>query len=417
MTDRLTLNLGLRYDLIWNATNQEVEALPWIQGGRPQDNDNIQPRLGFAYQLTDRTVVRGGAGLYYPDIIAGNFTHSTRINTTSFLEPNNNGRFDFPSNPFAGPYPNYAQATLQTCNVNNRPGCILRAAEELAPPADLSALTSTWQTSIGMQRQIGAQTAFEVDYVYKHDANQKVIHANVNVLYDQATGANRGFSNAANRPVPEWGQIGMYAYHGWANYHAMQTSLTKRFSDNWQASATYTLSGYWNGDPQPLTVIGGQVQEVPFPVQSDLGGAYSLGVTDQRHRLTLNGLWQIGAGFQMSGIYFFGSGERDDTFYGADLRDLGGGNQRLRPDGTLIPRANFVGEPIHRVDVRLSQRIPVGGRLRADGLLEVFNLFDRANYGSYVLDQANTRQFGQPTRNANIAYSPRALQLGFRLTF
>jgi len=47
MTERLTLNLGLRYDLIWNATNQEVEALPWIQGGRPQDANNVQPGSGL----------------------------------------------------------------------------------------------------------------------------------------------------------------------------------------------------------------------------------------------------------------------------------------------------------------------------------------------------------------------------------
>jgi len=416
LTDRLTLNLGLRYDLIWNATNQETVSEPWILPGRSQDADNIQPRLGFAYQWNDRTVVRGGAGLYYPDIIAGNFTHSTRINTTTFLEPSNDGRPDFPSNPFNGPYPSYQQALQQTCNVNNRPGCILRAAEELAPPEGLDGLTSTWQASIGVQRQIGVNAAFEADYVYKHDENQKVLHPNVNVTYDQATGANRPFGNAANRPIPTWGQVGFYAYHGWANYHALQMSVTKRFSNNWQAAASYTLSGYWNGDPAPLAMIGGVVREVPFPVGADLGGEYTLGVTDQRHRLTLNGLWQVAYGFQVSGIYFFGSGEREDSFYGVDLRDLGGGSQRLRPNGTIIPRANFVGDPIHRVDIRLSQRVPLGGRVRVDGLLELFNLFDRANYGLYVLDEAN-RQYGQPQRNANIAYSPRAVQLGFRLQF
>jgi carboxypeptidase family protein len=416
VTDRLTLNLGLRYDLIWNATNQETVSEPWILPGRSQDADNIQPRLGFAYQWNDQTVIRGGAGLYYPDIIAGNFTHSTRINTTTFLEPSNDGRPDFPSNPFNGPYPTYQQALQQTCNVNNRPGCILRAAEELAPPEGLGNLTSSWQATIGAQRQIGPQAAFEIDYVYKHDDNQKVLHPNVNVIYDEQTGANRPFSVAANRPIPTWGQVGFYAYHGWANYHAMQTSLTKRFSNNWQASATYTLSAYRNGDPPPLAMIGGVVREVPFAVAGDLGGEYTLGVTDQRHRLTLNGLWQVVGGFQVSGIYFFGSGERDDTFWGQDLRDLGGGSQRLRPNGTIIPRANFVGDPIHRVDLRLSQRIPLGWRLRADGLLEVFNLFDRANYGTYVLDEAN-RQFATPQRSTNIAYAPRAMVLGFRLQF
>jgi outer membrane receptor protein involved in Fe transport len=46
----LTLNLGLRYDLIWDAFANQVQVLPWIIGGRPQDTNNLQPRVGFAYQ-------------------------------------------------------------------------------------------------------------------------------------------------------------------------------------------------------------------------------------------------------------------------------------------------------------------------------------------------------------------------------
>jgi hypothetical protein len=413
VSDRLTLNLGLRYDFIKNATNQEIEAEPWISGGRPQDADNIQPRLGFAYQVDERTVLRGGAGLYYVDIIAGNFTHSTRINTTSFLEPSNDRRPNFPSSPFNGPPPNYQQALRQTCDNNFVSGCIRRAAEELAPPADLSNLTNSWQTSVGIQRQVGALSAFEIDYVYKHDSDQKVLHPNANVVYDRATGANIPFSNVNARPFPDWAQVGYYAYHGWANYHGMQSSFTKRFSNAWQAAASYTLSWYYNGDPPPISGAG---ELVPFPVAPDLGGEYSLGGTDQRHRLTLNGLWQAPMGFQVSGIYFFGSGERTDSSYGGDLRDLGGGSERLRPDGSIIPRSNFVGDPIHRVDIRLQQRVPLVGPVRVDGLLEVFNLFNRANYGSYVTDEAS-RQYGDPQRSANIAYSPRSVQLGFRITF
>jgi hypothetical protein len=275
----------------------------------------------------------------------------------------------------------------------------------------LNGLTSTWQSSIGFQRQLANNTALEMDYVYKHDSGQKVLHPNANVTYDPATGANLPFSDISTRPFPQWGQVGYYAYDGWANYHALQSSFSKRFSDNWQAAASYTMSGYWNGDPPPLTGAG---QIVTFPVADDLGNAYSLGVTDQRHRLTLNGMWQTPIGFQLSGIYFFGSGERRDVSAGDDNRDLGGGSERLRENGTIIPRASFVGDPIHRVDVRLQQRIPLG-RVSVDGLIEVFNVFDRANYGAYVTDESS-RQFGQPQRNSNIAYSPRAVQLGFRVT-
>ena len=416
ITDRLTLNLGLRYDLIWNATNQETVLEPFMAANRPQDADNIQPRLGFAYQLNDRTVARGGVGKYYVDIIAGNFTHSKRLLDTLFLERRNDGRPDFAVDPFNGPIPTFQDALQLICDVNPGPGCIRRGGEEMAPPSGLSGLTSSWQTSIGVQRQVADDTVFEVDYVYRRDIDQKVIHGNANVTFDPQTGANLPFGDLDSRPFPLWGTLGMYAYHGWANYHALQTTFTKRLSDNWQASANYTLSGYWTGDPPPLTFIDGRPGEVPFPVAADLGGDYSLGETDQRHRMVFNGIWQVGYGFQISGLYFFGSGERMGVSAGDDFRDLGGGSERLRRDGTIIPRTGFVGDAIHRVDVRFQQRVPLGGRARIDGILEVFNLFDRANFGSYVTDESSPR-FGQPNASSNLAYAPRTVQLGFRMTF
>ena len=51
-----------------------------------------------------------------------------------------------------------------------------------------------------------------------------------------------------------------------------------------------------------------------------------------------------------------------------------------------------------------------------DGILELFNLFDRANYGSYTTDRSSPR-YGQPNANSNLAFAPRTVQLGFRVTF
>ena len=44
---RLTVNLGLRYDLIWNAFAQSVEFPPFEMPDRPQDANNFQPRVGL----------------------------------------------------------------------------------------------------------------------------------------------------------------------------------------------------------------------------------------------------------------------------------------------------------------------------------------------------------------------------------
>jgi hypothetical protein len=193
-----------------------------------------------------------------------------------------------------------------------------------------------------------------------------------------------------------------------------------------QASATYTLSGLWDAQAVPYQYepVSGKVtrHKVGFPLAPDLGGEYTLAATDQRHRAVFNGIWDVAYGVQLSGLYFYGSGKRFGTNYGGDLRDLGESNggaplaARLRPDGTIVPRNSLVGKPIHRVDLRVRRHFRLAGRAGVDGLLEGFNLFNHANYGSYVTQESN-RNYAQPSFNSNIAYQPRMLQLGFRFTF
>jgi hypothetical protein len=88
----------------------------------------------------------------------------------------------------------------------------------------------------------------------------------------------------------------------------------------------------------------------------------------------------------------------------------------LRPDGTIVPRNDFVGHPLHRVDLRLQRQFKLGPKVKAAGLVEVFNVFNHANYGGYSTAQS-LANYGQPASVANVAYYPREAQLGFRLTF
>ena len=46
----LTLNLGLRYDLSMNASGKDYSVPPFVEAGKPDDTNNVQPRIGFAYQ-------------------------------------------------------------------------------------------------------------------------------------------------------------------------------------------------------------------------------------------------------------------------------------------------------------------------------------------------------------------------------
>jgi hypothetical protein len=82
---------------------------------------------------------------------------------------------------------------------------------------------------------------------------------------------------------------------------------------------------------------------------------------DQRHRAVVNGVWEIGAGVHMNGIHVYGSGSRHVTTTGLDRRNEGGGTAvpslRLRADGSILPRIGFIGDPIHRVDMRLPRDV------------------------------------------------------------
>ena len=105
------------------------------------------------------------------------------------------------------------------------------------------------------------------------------------------------------------------------------------------------------------------------------------------------------------------------TSYGVDLRNVGtGGSSRLRPDRSIVPRNNFVGAPIHRLDTRVQRRFVIRGHFGVDGILEVFNLFNHENYGAYTTTEVSPA-YGKPNQTTNLPYQPRTPQLAFRFAF
>jgi len=425
---RLTLNLGLRWDLQVGVNSEKTRFLPWLPGDLPYDKTNFGPRLGFAFTVTDKTVVRGGYGRFYTQTITDGAHQTAQYQILILADVPNDGRPDFAANIYNGRVPTYQELRANLCDVNFRAGCLRRdLAFEINHPWRQHPYSD--QASLGVQRQLGTTMSFEADYVYTAGRREEG-DSNMNLGYNPATGANYPFSDISKRPFPEWGTVYGEFLEGWSNYHGLETAFTKRFSQRWQASGTYTLSALRDSQPLPYQYglgANGVVTrtKIDFPLAPDMGGEYTLAATDQRHRATLNGIWDAGHGFQLSGVYFYGSGKRFSTSYGGDLRGVGesnGGAQgtpitpRLRPDGTIVARNNLVGLPIHRVDMRLQRRFRLAGRTSVDGLVEVFNVFNRANYGSYVTQESN-RSYGQPSFNSNIAYQPRMLQLGFRVAF
>jgi hypothetical protein len=453
--DRLTLNLGVRYDLDSNAHGEKITFLPWLPGNLPHDTNNVAPRIGVNYRLDDRTVLRGGYGLFFSfapnDGVHQTYGYLARFEYQVF----NDGRPDFASNWFGsgssnegewgGPKPTQAQALQTACDQNaalferwraqgfrGQAPCVLRAlTQEISYPGRQTPYSH--QASVGLQRQIGADMSFEANYVFTggHGDEQAI---NANLSYNPATGANYPFTDVTRRPFPQWGQVNLEFLEGWSNYHAGDFTLTKRFSNRWQAMATYTLAYFRDARPvRPQWYLGedgvAARRPIGFPLAQDMGGDYFYAgreifpgfgqAGDQRHRAVVNGIWSPGAGFQVSGIYLFGSGERYFANTGVDRRDEGGtrsGDFLLRADGSIMPRNSLVGDPIHKVDLRLQQRLPLVGRVALDGIFEVFNLFNHENYGNYVTNESNAN-FGQPAFTPNVQYFPRMLQFGVRATF
>ena len=394
----------MRYDIDSNGHSEEVKFLPWLPGDQPLDSNDVAPRVGMNLRLSDRTVLRAGYGLFFA-FAPNDGVQQTELYQRLFeMEIPTDGHPNFVPNwfgpwasaegEFGGPKPTRAQALQRACDVNFVPGCIRRTAGRLE------------ENSV-----------------------------NANLSYNPATGANYSFNDISRRPFPDWGLVNFELLEGYSNYHAGDFTFTKRYSNRWQATAIYTIASFKDASPaRDQWYLGpdgvAARRPIGFPLAPDMGGDYGYAGSylaggfgqsgDQRHRAAVNGLWEVGAGVQVSGIYFFGSGERFATTTGVDrpVEGIGGAapQLRLRADGSIIPRNGIAGSAIHRVDMRAQKRLPIAGRVTVDGIFEVFNVFNHENYGTYVVNES-CAEYGKPSFNGNVAYQPRMLQLGFRLSF
>jgi hypothetical protein len=355
-------------------------------------------------------------------------TYPSEAKTVAVVEVLNDGRPDFAANPFNGPAPTYEQALQRYCAApeqaanfaawkargftGNAP-CLLRGNGELKQPPPFN-INSSWQSSIGFQRQVGTVSALEVDYIFTKSRDEGWQQQNSNILFNPATGVNYPFTNRSLLPYPEFGVVAMTVQNGRSTYHALQTAFTKRMSNRWQASATYTLGGLWDALGKPLQGASGSTPVlVDFELAPDLNGEYGLSSTDLRHRAVLSGIWEVAHGFQVSGTPYTALGERAETIYGGDLRNLGQSStfiQRLRPDGTIVPRNDFTQPVRNRTNLRVQQRVPLPRQASLDLIAEVFNVFNSPNWT--ISTQENNALYGKPT-----AGQYRTLQLGFRVLF
>jgi hypothetical protein len=131
----------------------------------------------------------------------------------------------------------------------------------------------------------------------------------------------------------------------------------------------------------------------------------------------LNGIWDVGRGLQVSGVFYTGIGERATTTYGTDVRNIAGvggpessSRLRARADGSIVPRNWFTQPPRRKADVRVQQKIALPHRVALEGIAEVFNVFNSPNWTITTVE--TSPQYLQRTSGQN-----RTAQVGFRITF
>ena len=124
-----------------------------------------------------------------------------------------------------------------------------------------------------------------------------------------------------------------------------------------------------------------------------MGGVYGLAVTDQRHRAVFNGIWQVARRLP---------GERRvllrlrraavDELRRRRARHRRNRHRAAAPERVRSFRAmTSSASRCTARDVRFQQSLKFGSRRSADLIAEVFNLFNRANYGSYTLQESSPR--------------------------
>ncbi|HSE40666.1 MAG TPA: TonB-dependent receptor, partial [Acidobacteriota bacterium] len=243
VNEKLTLNLGVRYDFITGfdlnqSTNPLYAAIanspynfPWIAPFREvsdatlqNDGNNIAPRLGGAYDLKGdgQTVVRGGWGLYYdfpytnanilfPGAALGDY------GTAYFVsDPNGIRNPDGTLFKIGDPLP-----------PNQLPGLASNPPNDVASPDFVVPYTN--QYSIGVAHQLSNDVALDVDYIHTSVRDQYV-RFRANGLIDGV------------RAFPAFGNFRVWYNGGESDYDGLNITFRGRATNRIQFQAAYTLS-------------------------------------------------------------------------------------------------------------------------------------------------------------------------------
>ena len=472
MTDRLTLNAGVRYEYatpLTEANNVLSNFDPATRTMRiassgsvadralvKADKNNIGPRLGLAYALTTRTVLRGGWGVSY--------VHNQRTGAADLLPINgpqviNAVVTQTPADAAFLPTERGYPAGLTDPSKFNP----LAANITYIPSDYRSGRVQSWFASI--QRELVPNMLLDLAYVGNR-ADDLVLIGNFNqAAPNNAPGT---IPLQARRPLPDFADITYVFNGGKSRYHAFQLKYEWRLRSDITLLSSLTLSKAKDNGAQSLENQNGNF---PGPQNfNDLAAEYGTGAYDQPYNTTTSFVWAlpfgrgrhwgsnipkaldaIVGGWQLAGINVVTPGEPVTLTYTPQAsfavsgiqQDFRGANN-YRPNVTCDPYAasgeqsianwfnkacvviptdpsqpfgnaarNTVrGPKFWSFDFAAVKNVPIAGATRLELRVEAFNLFDRANFAP---PNGNRSSGGFGTITST--YDPRQVQLGVKLSW
>jgi hypothetical protein len=429
VTDKLTLDLGVRYDYVTgfafdqegNLIYREVTAAAqkgvFTSSGLPcpcpgfedfgkspkDDSNNIAPRAGFTYDIKGdgNFVLRGGLGRYY-----------------DFAYTNANILFAVigAQSSFGGVY-----AVNNTAGIRNADGTLFQVGQPL-PANQITNLTTPIpshvatprpkqpfadQANLGFSKVLGHGFALEVDGVY---VSQKDL--------GERPALNRRIDGGARRFAGILPQTGSASWRvdvmeGTGHYKGVTLAVKKHWDGKLQMSAWYTLSEAKSTASLRATDEFGEYD--PISQFNAFGDPENPTRSDFRHRVTASAVWSPAWDLTIAPIFRYKSAQAFNIITGVDgNRD---GTNRDLPAGVATLNSGR-GATFTQLDIRVSKRFRLGSHTRFEVIGEGFNLSNADNPNTYVANQ-NSTSFGQPTRFAGDfrQSEQRIFQIGARFEF
>ena len=456
LSDRLTLNLGFRYDYLdgWAIDQSKNPNFVILQNagkagrfaGQPafrefgleskEDTNNWQGRIGAAWNLdgAGRNLIRAGYGRYYDVGYTNANILFAAVNATGIGA----GQVFNVSNP-AGI--RRADGALFRVGDNvttiahlNEAGGSLPLNSHIASPRIRQPYSD--QYSVGWSHQLDAATVIDIDYMHTEgrDLGWR-IQLNQRNPGVGATGP-RQFADLPTSPA----NFTIDISDGKSRYDGINFGVRRRLSRGLQFSTWYSLSS-----AQSMTGNGSDELNVQN-IQNHLDPYADVqfgpsGRTDARHRITLQAVWQGPWDLTIAPIYRFRSALPVATTQGQDLNANGINNEipdrafafdGFNSDGTAKFKDIGACETINcsrgasqsTFNLRVSKGFRLFQNARVEAIGEVFNLFHAKNPAGFttrriLANGSPNADFMQPTEFAGDFQNPeqRVGQIGFRFTF